>query len=462
MDYVSTRGAAGVADFRRVVLSGLADDGGLFVPQAVPQYTPEQIGSWSWLPFDELVWRVVSPYVGGAMDEAAFRALLSDSYRDFDHRAITPLRQIGHNEWILELFHGPTQSSKDFAAQLQARLVAHFLPQQQGRALVIGATNGESGLAAIEAFADCANAQLAVLYPEQGVPPAQLAALHQANPQQVALIPVAGSFDDCQTLVSRLLRQWPLAEVTPICFNSTNWVGVLAQIVYYFHAALQLGGGTRPVAFSVPAASFAEIYAGYIAQKMGLPINQVIVSTNSNDALHHFIQRNRYSTRQSSRTSSPAMDFSLYSNLERFIWELYDHDGHAVRALMEHFEACGELSIGNQQWLRARVLFDSHAVEELQIREEVLRLFAETGAAVDPHTAVGALSGRIQRRSLGAPMVTLGQIAPSKSAGLLAELGVWPGPVAALAEPDEVRTGLQTGDLASLIQALRQATQARP
>jgi len=167
MHYVSTRGAAGVADFRRVVLSGLADDGGLFVPQAVPQYTPEQIGSWSWLPFDELVWRVVSPYVGGAMDEAALRALLSDSYRDFDHRAITPLRQIGHNEWILELFHGPTQSSKDFAAQLQARLVAHFLPQQQGRALVIGATNGETGLAAIEAFADCANVQLAVLYPEQ-------------------------------------------------------------------------------------------------------------------------------------------------------------------------------------------------------------------------------------------------------------------------------------------------------
>ncbi|MCP3752943.1 threonine synthase [Pseudomonas sp. SBB6] len=454
MHYVSTRGAAPAADFRSVVLSGLATDGGLYVPQTVPVFTQEQIASWSWLPFDELVWRVVSPFVGESLDEGTLRALLSDSYRDFGHRAITPLQQIGHNEWILELFHGPTQSSKDFAAQLLARLAAHFLQELGARALVVGATNGDTGLAAIEAFAAYPGTRLAVLYPRHGVPAQQLHALQRANPEQVQLLAVEGSFDDCQTLLSRLLRDWPLPGLIPVCFNSSNWVGVLAQIVYYFHAALQLGGGTRPVAFSVPAASFAEIYAGFIAQKMGLPINQVIVSTNSNDALHHFIQRNRYSMRQSNRTLAPAMDFSLYSNLERFIWELYEHDGAAVRSLMEHFEACGELSIGNPQWLRARVLFDSHAVEEAQVREEVLKLFHETGAAVDPHTAVGALAGRLHRRSLGAPMVTLGQIAPARSAALLAELGAWRDSVAAPPEALARPPYLLPGDLAGLRQAL--------
>lgn len=421
MHYVSTRAGHVRADFRDVVLSGPAPDGGLYVPASLPQISAQEIASWSWLPFDELVWRVISPFVGDALDEQTLRALLSDSYQRFDHPAVTPLQQIGHNEWILQLFHGPTRTSKDFAAQLQARLIGHFLDGSQKRALVVGATNGDTGVAAIEAFAACPNARLAILYPRDQVPADRLAALHAAEPQRVSLLPVEGSFDDCQALVARLFSVWPLPEVIPVCFNSTNWVGVLAQIVFYFHAALQLGGGTRPVGFSVPAASFAEIYAGFIAQKMGLPINQVIVSTNSNDALHRFLHRNRYAIHASQRTLSPAMDFSLYSNLERFIWELYGRDADRIRVLMERFEACGELSIGNPQWLQARVLFDSYAVDEAQAWSEVVRLREQAGALVDPHTAVGVLAGRLHRRSLGAPMVTLGQIAPDKSSALLAQ-----------------------------------------
>ncbi|MDF9907167.1 UNVERIFIED_ORG: threonine synthase [Pseudomonas reinekei] len=337
MDYVSTRGGDMQADFRSVVLSGLAENGGLYVPASLPVFTEKQIASWSWLPFDELVWRVISPFVGSSIDESTLRDLLSDSYRQFKHRAITPLEQIGHNEWILQLFHGPTHSSKDFAAQLQSRLVEHFLKEVGKEALVVGATNGDTGLAALEAFTDCPSARMAILYPRDGLAPEQLSALQAADPQRVQLFAVDGNFDDCQMLVSRLLREWPLDAVMPICFNSTNWIGVLAQIVFYFHAALQLGGGSRPVGFSVPAASSAEIYAGYIAQKMGLPINQVIISTNSNDALHQFFHCNRYSTRMTDRTVSPAMDFSLFSNLERFIWEIYEHDGGSTKALMEHF-----------------------------------------------------------------------------------------------------------------------------
>lgn len=459
MHYVSTRGGDVRADFRSVVLSGLAEDGGLYVPASLPVFTEQQITSWSWLPFDELVWRVISPYVGASMDESTLRALLSDSYRNFNHRAITPLEQIGHNEWILQLFHGPTHSSKDFAAQLQSRLVAHFLDEVGGEALIVGATNGDTGLAALEAFANCPGTRMAILYPRNGLSAEQLSALQTADPKRVQLFPIDGNFDDCQTLVSRLFRDWPLDGVIPICFNSTNWVGVLAQIVFYFHAALQLGGGTRPVGFSVPAASSAEIYAGYIAQKMGLPINQVIISTNSNDALHQFIHRNRYSTRVSNRTLSPAMDFSLFSNLERFIWELYGHDGSSTKALMEHFEECGELSIGNPQWLQARVLFDSYAVDESQVRDEVVKLFRETGSAIDPHTAVGVLAGRIHRRSLGAPMVTFGQIAPAKSAALLSELGVWQGEVPTIPDIFAQPPYLAKGDLDGLCQALLFAQQ---
>ena len=197
MHYVSTRGGDVRADFRSVVLSGLAEDGGLYVPASLPVFTEKQIASWSWLPFDELVWRVVSPFVGAAMDESTLRTLLSDSYRNFNHRAITPLEQVGHNEWILQLFHGPTRSSKDFAAQLQSRLVEHFLDEVGGQALIIGATNGDTGLAALEAFADCPCTRMAILYPRSGVSAEQLSVLLAADPERVQLYPVDGNFDDC-------------------------------------------------------------------------------------------------------------------------------------------------------------------------------------------------------------------------------------------------------------------------
>ncbi|AZL73478.1 threonine synthase [Pseudomonas oryziphila] len=438
MQYTTTRGSETRVDFRTALLSGLAEDGGLFVPASLPQFSPQEIASWSWLPFDELAWRVIAPFVGDTLDEPTLRALVSDSYRGFAHRAIAPLQQIGHNEWIMQLFHGPTRSSKDFAAQLQARLIRHFLGQNCERVMWVGASNGDTAVAAIDALRHCPTARLLALYPQAGTPADRAAVMRGADSGSVSCVAVNGSFDDCQSLVTRLLREWPCPALIPISFNSTNWVGVLAQIVFYFHAALQLGGGTRPVGFSIPTASFAEIYAGFIAQKMGLPINQIIVSTNRNDALHRFIHCNRYSRVSTSRTLSPAMDFSLFSNLERFVWELYERDGEATRALMEHFEACGELSIGNRQWLQARMLFDSYAVDDASIREEITTLFQQTGSAVDPHTATGAFAGRLHRRNIGAPIVTLGQFAPEKSAPLLAELGAWQGamPAYAVATPD--------------------------
>jgi threonine synthase len=424
MRYISTRSATVEADFEQVVLSGIAADGGLYVPAELPRFSPQDIANWSTLAYDELAYRVMRPFVGEAIPEADFKALLKDSCSGFRHRAVAPLHQVDRNEWVLELFHGPTHSSKDFAAQLQARLVRYFLDKRQRRGVLIGATNGDTGLAAIEAFKDCEAVEVLVFYPQSGVPDYQWQQLQGAQGPRLHRFAVQGSFDQCQAIVTDLLRQWPLADREVISFNSNNWIGVLAQLVFYFHGVLQLGGGQRPLSFSVPAASFAEVYAGYIVQKMGLPITQMIVATNRNDALHQLFLKNHYSRSQANRSLSPAMDLSIFSNLERFLWELYGHDHQALSALMAEFERCGEMRIGNEFWLQARMIIDSYSVSDEETLEEIRSLYHDTGYVVDPHTATGVRAARLYRRSLVAPMVTLGEIAPSKSAALLARLGL--------------------------------------
>ncbi|PPA01897.1 threonine synthase [Pseudomonas sp. MWU12-2312b] len=424
MRYVSTRNSAVQVDFEKVVLSGVAEEGGLFVPLQLPLFESQDIANWSTLSYDELAYRVISPFVGEAIAEADLKRLLKEAGGQFRHRSLAPLHQVDRNEWVLELFHGPTRSSKDFAAQLQARLVQHFLRKRGRSGVVIGATNGDTGLAAIEAFKHCEETTVMVFYPEAGVPQDQLRDLQAVAHPRVHRFAVNGSFDECQTIVTRLLRQWSYAQHEAISFNSSNWVSVLAQLVFYFHAVLQLGGGQRPIGFSVPAASFAEVYAGYIAQKMGLPITQLIVATNQNDALHQLFQKNHYSRSRANKTLSPAMDLSIFANLERFVWELYGHDDQAVNALMAGFESSGEMVIANEFWLQARMIIDSYAVSDEQTLKEITSLYRDTGYVIDPHTATGVLAARLYRRSLVAPMVTLGEISPVKSAALLGELGI--------------------------------------
>jgi len=424
MRYVSTRNSAVQVDFERVVLSGIAEDGGLFVPLELPLFEPQDIANWSTLPYDELAYRVMSPFVGETISEADLKCMLKEAGSQFSHRSLAPLHQVDRNEWVLELFHGPTRSSKDFAAQLQARLVQYFLRKRGRRGVVIGATNGDTGLAAIEAFKHCDETDVVVFYPEAGVPQDQLQHLQAVAHPKVHQFAVNGSFDECQTIVTRLFLQWPCMQHEAISFNSSNWVSVLAQLVFYFHAVLQLGGGQRPIGFSVPAASFAEVYAGYIAQKMGLPIIQIIVATNQNDALHQLFLKNHYSRLPANKTLSPAMDLSIFSNLERFLWELYGHDDQAVSALMAAFESNGEMTIANEFWLQARMIIDSYAVSDEETLKEITSLYHDTGYVIDPHTATGVLAARLYRRSLVAPMVTLGEISPAKSAVLLGELGI--------------------------------------
>ncbi|MCY7260020.1 threonine synthase [Pseudomonas protegens] len=455
MRYVSTRSATEQVDFATVVLSGVAVDGGLYVPQQLPSFSPQEIANWSTLDYPELAFRVLSPFVGDSLPEADFKHLLGQAYSGFGHRAVAPLRQIDRNEWLLELFHGPSGSAKDFAARLQAQLVGYFLQRRQRPGVLVGATNGDTGLAAIEAFKDCPQTRVLVFYPQHGVPEQQGRQLQAAHHPGLWRFAVEGSFDDCQTLVSRLLRQWPLAEHEVIGFNSSNWVGVMAQLVLYFHAVLQLGGGQRPIGFSVPAASFAEVYAGYIVQKMGLPITQMIVATNRNDALHQLFLKNQYSRGQASQSLSPAMDLSLFANLERLVWELYGQDPQAVAALMQGFEDSGEMTLDNEAWLQARMIIDSYSVSDEETGKEIVSLYRDTGYVIDPHAATGVLAARLYRRSLVAPMVTLGEIAPAKSARLLSSLGIPGLPQEPVAQPSTLQwQRLAADDFGALLHCL--------
>ncbi|MBS7560379.1 threonine synthase [Pseudomonas sp. RC4D1] len=455
MRYVSTRSATEQVDFATVVLSGVAVDGGLYVPQQLPSFSPQEIANWSTLDYPELAFRVLSPFVGNSLPEADFKHLLGQAYSGFGHRAVAPLRQIDRNEWLLELFHGPSGSAKDFAARLQAQLVGYFLQRRQRPGVLVGATNGDTGLATIEAFKDCPQTRVLVFYPQHGVPEQQGRQLQAAHHPGLWRFAVEGSFDDCQTLVSRLLRQWPLAEHEVIGFNSSNWVGVMAQLVLYFHAVLQLGGGQRPIGFSVPAASFAEVYAGYIVQKMGLPITQMIVATNRNDALHQLFLKNQYSRGQASQSLSPAMDLSLFANLERLVWELYGQDPQAVAALMQGFEDSGEMTLDNEAWLQARMIIDSYSVSDEETGKEIVSLYRDTGYVIDPHAATGVLAARLYRRSLVAPMVTLGEIAPAKSARLLSSLGIPGLPQEPVAPPSTLQwQTLAADDFGALLHCL--------
>lgn len=427
MRYVSTRNAAITVDFEQVVLSGIAEDGGLYVPLQLPTFSAQEIVNWSWLPYDELAYRVLAPFVGQSIPEADLKRLLKAACSRFSHRSIAPLHQVDRNEWVLELFHGPSRSSKDFAAQLQRQLVGWFLERRQQRAVLLGATNGDTGLAVIEAFQGCEQVEVVVLYPEEGVPPERLQRLQGANPARLQRFAVQGSFDDCQALVTRLLRQWPCDDALAIAFNSSNWVSVMAQLVFYFHATLQLGGAQRPIGFSVPAASFAEVYSAYIAQQMGLAINQIIVATNKNDALHQLFEKNHYARSPASTSVSPAMDLSIFANLERFLWALYAHDAPAVAHLMACFERTGRMTLDNRHWLRARLIIDSYAVSDADTLGEVAALYRGTGYVIDPHTATGVLAARLYRRSMVAPMVTLGAQGVALAAPCVA--GVASGPI---------------------------------
>lgn len=415
MKYISTRGQAPALSFEDVVLTGLAPDGGLYVPETIPSFSKEEIASWAGLPYQELAFKVMQPFIAGALSDDEFKKIINDAYSTFRHDGIAPLVQTAHNEWILELFQGPTLAFKDFALQFLGHLLDHLLKKRNQKVVVMGATSGDTGSAAIEGCRRCDNIDIFIMHPHNRVSNVQRRQMTTVIAANVHNIALEGNFDDCQNMVKASFGDQSFLPQGRqlVAVNSINWARIMAQIVYYFYAGLALGAPHRDVAFSVPTGNFGDIFAGYLAKKMGLPIDQLVIATNSNDILHRCISSNDHSKNQLQHTLSPSMDIMVSSNFERMLFDLYDRDGNAIRQLMDDFKS-GSMTLEESALSRARELFTSYGVSDDVTIDVIREVFERTEYLLDPHTAIGVEAARKTRRRQDIPMICLATAHPAK------------------------------------------------
>ncbi|MFT7558925.1 MAG: threonine synthase [Flavobacteriales bacterium] len=415
MKYISTRGKAASLNFEDVILTGLADDGGLYVPETIPEFSKDEIASWASLDYRELALKIMTPFVGDEIPEADLKDLIDRSYADFRHEAVTPLVQTGENEWVLELFQGPTLAFKDVALQFLGNLLDYVLKKRDQKVVIMGATSGDTGSAAIEGCRHCDNVDIFILHPYQRVSDVQRRQMTSIIEKNVHNIAVKGNFDDCQSLVKESFAdQSFLPEGRQLAaVNSINWARIMAQIVYYFHAGLSLGAPHRSISFSVPTGNFGDIFAGYLAKRMGLPIDQLVIATNSNDILHRCISDNDHSKKELLHTLSPSMDIMVSSNFERMLFELHDRDGDKIESLMDDFKN-GSMTLGEDVLRSARSLFSSYRLSDEETTDVIRDVFEKSGYLVDPHTAIGIQAGRKTRRTKSTPMIALATAHPAK------------------------------------------------
>ena len=424
MKYISTRGGGEPKSFEDVVLTGLAPDGGLYVPQELPKFSPEEIASWAGLSYQDLALKIISPFVDGAIPQADLKQLIDKSYATFRHGGIAPLIQTGHNEWIMELFHGPTLAFKDFALQFLGNLLDYILAKRNQKVVIMGATSGDTGSAAIEGCRRCENIDIFILHPHNRVSEVQRRQMTTVIADNVHNIAMHGNFDDCQNMVKASFSdQSFLPEGRQLAaVNSINWARIMAQIVYYFWASLSLGGPQRKVSFSVPTGNFGDIFAGYLAHKMGLPIEQLVIATNQNDILHRCISDNDHSTRPLEQSLAPSMDIMISSNFERLLFDLYDRDGAAIAELMKDAKA-GHMHLSDSALTEARKLFSSYRCDNDGMLEMIRSVLKESDYLMDPHTAIGLDAARHCRANNETPMVTLATAHPAKFPDAVREAG---------------------------------------
>lgn len=415
MRYISTRGDAPTLNFEEVLLAGLARDGGLYVPETLPQFTPEQIGAMRGKPYNELAFEVIQPFVSGCIANEDLQRLIDQSYAEFRHAAVAPLVQLDTNHWVLELFHGPTLAFKDFALQLLGRLLDHVLERRGQKVVIMGATSGDTGSAAIEGCRHCSNIDIFILHPHGSVSEVQRRQMTTVLGDNIHNLAIEGNFDDCQAMVKASFVAEPFLPEgrSLVAVNSINWARIMAQIVYYFYAAVALGGPARPVSFSVPTGNFGDIFAGYLAHRMGLPIEQLVIATNRNDVLHRVLTTGRYARQVLEKSLSPSMDITVSSNFERLIFDLYGRDGARVAQLMREFDA-GAIDLEDGAMESARALFASDRVSDDDTCAEIARVWSDCEYLLDPHTAIGVRAARESQRDRATPMVTLATAHPAK------------------------------------------------
>jgi threonine synthase len=426
--YVSTRGEAPELAFEDVLLSGLARDGGLYVPARWPSFSLTELAGLRGRPYADVAFAVIARFAGTEVPRADLEAMVIDAYRDFGHRAVTPLRQLDADQWLLELFHGPTLSFKDVAMQFLARVMDWALARNGRRATIVGATSGDTGGAAIEAFKASRNVSIFILHPEGKVSEVQRRQMTTVLSPFVHNIAIRGTFDDCQAVVKALFNDHRFRDSVDLAgVNSINWVRIMAQIVYYVTSALALGAAGRPVSFTVPTGNFGDIFAGFAAKRLGAPIGRLVIATNENDILDRALKSGRYEVRSVRPSTSPSMDIQVSSNFERLLFEAHGRDAGAVRRLMAHLAQSGAFTIEAGPLGAMRADFASGSADTAEAARVIAETLEETGELLDPHTAVGYGVARRQKNHSG-PMVTLATAHPAKFADAVeAACGLRPG-----------------------------------
>ncbi|QEL23267.1 threonine synthase [Bosea sp. F3-2] len=429
MLHVSTRGEAPALSFSDALLTGLARDGGLYLPQSWPALTTTEIAGFAGKPYTAVAERVLGTLSDGDIESGALSGMIHQAYAGFRHPAVCPLTQIGDNLFVLELFHGPTLAFKDVAMQLLGRLMDHVLSQRGQRATIVGATSGDTGGAAIDAFKGLKSVDVFILYPQGRVSDVQRRQMTTVDAPNVHAIAIEGTFDDCQNLVKAMFNHHAFRDEIGLSgVNSINWARIAAQVVYYFTSAVSLGGPGRKVTFTVPTGNFGDILAGWVAKQMGLPIERLIIATNSNDILARTLETGVYEMRGVAATTSPSMDIQISSNFERLLFEAHGRDGGAVRRLMQSLQQSGRFEIAGEPLQRIRGEFDAASQNEEQVAAEIKKGWSEAGYLLDPHTAIGVGAARqALKRDPATPMIVLGTAHPAKfPAAVKAASGVAP------------------------------------
>ena len=416
MKYVSTRGKAPILSFEEAMLAGLASDGGLYVPEKIPNFSKEEISSWSDLTYEELAFKIMSPFIDGEVPDDDLRLLIKKTYSTFRHKAIAPLVQTARNEFILELFHGPTLAFKDFALQFLGNLMDYVLKKRNQRVVVMGATSGDTGSAAIEGCRHSKHLDIFILHPHNRVSEVQRRQMTTVLQDNVFNIALDGNFDDCQNTVKNSFSDQSFLpkDRQLVAVNSINWVRIMAQIVYYFYAGLALNSPHRRVSFSVPTGNFGDIFAGYLAKQMGLPIDQLVIATNSNDILHRCISNNDLSIKTLVQSLSPSMDIMVSSNFERMLFDLHDRDGKMINNLMSDFKSKGKLVLTDAVLAKARKLFSSYRLDDDSMINVMSDIWKTSEYIVDPHTAIGVEAARRTISHRDAPVICLSTAHPAK------------------------------------------------
>ena len=453
MKYISTRGLAPELGFEDVLLAGLARDGGLYVPETWPKLDNGAIASLAGRPFSEVAVEVIHPFTGGALSRDELLAMAKSAYATFGHPAVTPLVQVDSNLWVLELFHGPTLAFKDVAMQLLSRLMDHVLKRGGQRATIVGATSGDTGGAAIEAFRGSKAVDVVILYPAGRVSDVQRRMMTTPREPNVHAVAIEGTFDDCQALVKGMFNDHAFRDRMRLSgVNSINWARIVAQVTYYFAAAVALGAPHRSVSFAVPTGNFGDIFAGYVARRMGLPIERLVIGSNVNDILPRTVATGIYEKRGVTATTSPSMDIEVSSNFERYLFEAQGRDAALVRNQMAALAQSGRFEVRGGPRLIAQD-FSAASASETEVAETIRRVRQSSGYTAEPHTACGLIAAQRCLPSRGAPQVVLATAHPAKFPDTMETiLGERPGlpPRLASLMTDEERSVRLPNDLAAV------------